>query len=437
MHQSLAILGGPRFRTTAFPEEAPTIGQCEASGVSDVLEQRRLSLFSNANIVEFENAFAAYVGTRFAIAVNSCTAALHTALLAIGIGPGDEVILPVYTHMSTANAVMLAGAEPVFVDVDQENFNIDTSQLAGAYSTRTRAVIAVDLFGRVAPRNQLMAFCREHAIHLIEDCAQSSGARYDGRPVGSFDIGCHSFGEIKNITTAEGGMVTTDDEVIAQKARLVRHEGEAWERTGNSVTEGHPEGFLELIYGIGYPLSVPGHNYRMNALQAALGLCQIRKLDELNLRRIRSAHYYLDTLASYDCLVLPWAQSVGEHVYNRFVLRIKEQSLGLSRDGFLAALVAEGIPAGVYYPIPLNRHKVMKQRGYRCAVQAFPGAEAVCADQIVLPSYPALTESDCADVTGAIGKVIDAAHGDPDCVSRVEETAKILRAHYFGQFFTM
>lgn len=428
MNDQLAILGGTKVRKNPFPIESPSIGEEEIAAVVDVLRDKTLSIFSSTKISEFESAFAKYIGTDYAIAVTSGTAALHTALLAVGVKSGDEVIVPVYTHMSTINSVLMIGARPVFVDIDPETFNINIDQIRELITSKTKAVIIVDLFGQPVDRKAISKILDGSGVFLIEDCAQSTGASFNNKKVGSFGVGCHSFGEIKNITTAEGGMVTTNDANIARLARLIRHEGEMWKSTNASVINSSPTNYKEMIYGIDYP--VVGHNYRMNSLQASMGLVQLEKLDRLNGKRIDVAKYYISELEEYPYFLLPRSDQNFTHVYNRFVFRLKKD-IEISRDAFLAALISEGIPAGVYYPVPLNHHQFSSEEKH------YVGAETACADQIVLPSYPALGDEEKKDVVVAIKKIISIVLKDTNIIPQLENISQEIKATYFGQFFSI
>ncbi|MDO9028273.1 MAG: DegT/DnrJ/EryC1/StrS family aminotransferase [Candidatus Roizmanbacteria bacterium] len=301
--------------------------------------------------------------------------------------------------------------------------------------------IIVDLFGNPVDREAVKAISQELGLHLIEDCAQSTGATFGVAQVGSFGVGCHSFGEIKNITSAEGGMLTTNSSEVYRKARIIRQEGEMWRSLKVSTIDSTPQEFSELIYGIDYPFL--GHNYRMNGLQAALGLSQLHKLDELNKMRIRNGQYYLKNLENTPGIILPVTNLHARHVFNRFVMRISEE-LPLSRDAFLAALIFEGVPAGVYYPVLLNRATIFKEhRKYRTSAAAashagntFPNAERLCREQIILPTYPGLAEADLEDVVLAVKKVARNCQY-ADISDTVEVAARKVRASYFGQFLTV
>lgn len=443
----LALLGGEPVRTAPFAMEMPQISQDDVDAVSACLDERCLSIFSSSRVREFEEAFAQYTGTQHAIAVTSGTAALQSALCGACIGPGDEVIVPVYSYAATINAILLQGALPIFVDVQPQSYVIDGDdihQIEDAISERTRAIMVVDLFGNVVARNKLGQLAARLSLRLIEDCAQSTGATIHGKRVGSFDIGCHSFGEIKNMTAAEGGMVTTDDSEVARRVRLLRHSGEVWRRTGDTTIGSSPGSLVEMINGIDYEFV--GTNFRMNALQAALGRSQLRRLDKFNEARCHVAGTYLLTL---DPRLKPMAiHPEARPVYNRFPVLLDE-SIPLSREAFIAALIAEGVPAGVYYPIPFNTTKVIRGRiglgrsafpfdygqpktsNYE---RPYPGAVRACTRHVLLPCYPGISDDEAHDVADACAKVVEAA-SNPTCAVEIEAAARVARASYFGQFF--
>ncbi|MBK9745824.1 MAG: DegT/DnrJ/EryC1/StrS family aminotransferase [Chloroflexi bacterium] len=428
----LAILGGHPTRTERFPIETPQINDEDIQSVLSALQERCLSIFSSSRIQEFEDAFAKYIGVKHAIAVTSGTASLQASLAAAGISAGDHVIVPVYTYAATVNAILLQGAVPTFVDVDPSTFNLDPLLIEEHISSKTKAIVIVDLFGNPMPRSEVLSLVNKHKLVLIEDCAQSTGARIHGRQVGGFGIGCHSFGEIKNITSAEGGMITTNDDEIARKARLVRHSGEIWRKTHSTTIGQSPNLLVEMIEGIDYEMV--GHNYRMNALQASLGRSQLKRIDQINQQRRDIASYYRNKIDSL-LIELPYIHPDAEPVFNRFVIKVSPR-LGLSRNAFLAALIQEGVPAGVYYPRPLNRATVFaKYSSELTHVPSFPNAELVCNSQILLPCYPGLSESHIADVVTAINKILDSA-SDIETVMEVENLVQNARAVYFGQFFS-
>lgn len=444
----LAILGGEPLRTGAFTMEAPQISKDDIDAVVACLEERCLSIFSSPRVREFEVAFAKHTGTRHAVAVTSGTAALQSALCGASIGPGDEVIVPVYTYAATINAILLQGALPVFIDVDASTFVLDgeqTEEIENAISDRSRAIMVVDLFGNLPPRKKLIDLAARHGLRVIEDCAQSTGATIHGQRVGSFDIGCHSFGEIKNMTAAEGGMVTTNDDDVARRARLLRHSGEVWRQTRDTTIGSSPGILTEMINGIDYEFV--GANFRMNALQAALGASQLRRLDHFNEERQRIARIYSETLAG--ALKPMTVHAEARAVYNRFPV-LMDDAISLSREAFIAALIAEGVPAGVYYPIPFNATKVISDKvgfgrssfpfDYRRSddlgyARVYPGAVRACARHVLLPCYPGIPEKEAREVVEACAKVLQGA-AEPGVAAEIEAAAQSARASYFGQFFT-
>jgi dTDP-4-amino-4,6-dideoxygalactose transaminase len=302
----------------------------------------------------------------------------------------------------------------------------------------------VDLFGNAPPREAICRLAARHDLRVIEDCAQSTGAYAHGRRVGAFDIGCHSFGEIKNMTSAEGGMLTTNDDEVARRARLLRHSGELWRTTRHSTIGGSPSSLTEMIRGIDYEFV--GTNFRMNALQAALGKSQLGRLDSFNAEREKIAAQYRAGLKGAPLQGMRIDSDVRA-VYNRYPVLLSDQA-GLSRDAFLAALIAEGVPAGVYYPMPFNSTSVIKCRSgisgsrfpFDCGHdleknydRPFAGAERACEQHVLLPCYPGLAEQDVRDVIAACEKVLERVAGH---ATEVEAAALSAKATYFGQFFS-
>ena len=255
-----------------IPIAQPLMGEEEKRAVIAVLESGMLA--QGPKVEEFEKAFAALWGVRHAVATSSGTTALHVALLAHGVGPGDEVITSPFTFISSANSILFVGARPVFVDIDESSFNIDPSLIEARITPRTRALLPVHLFGNPCDMEAIMAIAARHGLIVIEDAAQAHGASIQGRKVGSFGTGCFSFYPTKNMTTAEGGMVTTDDDQVAEKARLLRSHG---------MRKRYYHDFL-------------GYNFRMTDLQAALGLAQLAKLEVFNEKRIANARYLTEHL---------------------------------------------------------------------------------------------------------------------------------------------
>src|SRR3990170_2068530 len=287
----LALLGGPKTRTAPFPPY-PVIGAEERRAVMEVLDEGRLSTFiaspgehflGGKRIRAFERAFADYHGVRFAVAFNSATSALHAAVVALDVPAGHEVLVPPYTFTSTATCALMAGAVPVFVDVEPETFCLDPKALEATLSPLSRVVIPVHLFGHPAPMDEIMDVARRHSLRVIEDAAQAPGAVYRGRPVGTLgDCAVYSFQESKNLMTGEGGMLITDDPQVAEVAQLVRNHGEMIEEASTRRT---------------YRSEILGYGYRMTEFEAALGLVQLGRLPAQNAARQRLAGHLTRALA--------------------------------------------------------------------------------------------------------------------------------------------
>ena len=254
--------------TIRIPVSRPTLGREEAEAVARVMETGMIA--QGERVAEFERSFASYCGVKHAIATSNGTTALHAALLAAGIGAGDEVIVPSFTFIASATSVSMCGASPVFADVDDRTFTLEASSVEALVTPRTKAVVGVHLFGQPFDIPALSALCREHDLFLIEDAAQAHGSTHRGKMVGSFGyLGCFSFYATKNMTTGEGGMVTTDDPELADRVRLL-------------INHGQKEKYLHTTLG---------YNYRMTDMAAAIGLVQLKRLDGMNARRAANAKY--------------------------------------------------------------------------------------------------------------------------------------------------
>ena len=354
-----------------IPIAQPLVGEEEARAVADVLRSGMLA--QGSVVTEFEDRFAEYCGVSHAVGVNSGTAALHAALLAAGIGPGDSVIVPAFTFFATASCVSMCGATPLFADVDPRTFNIDPDSVSSLIGPKTRAIIAVDLFGQPFDLRALRALCDDHDLVLIEDAAQAHGAEYHGRRAGSLgDLSCFSFYPTKNMTTTEGGMVLTSDETIAKKARmLINH--------GMQVRYYHDE--------IGY-------NYRMTNMAAAIGLCQLKKLDSFNAKRRETAAYYNANIKN-PLVQTPASYEKGTHVYHQYTVKIREDK----RDAFIAHLEQNGIGYGVFYPLSIPEQKCYIPLGINTPC---PVTDIVKKKVVSLPVHPQLTAQEAEAVVQCV-----------------------------------
>ncbi len=340
--------------------------------LAGVLESTHFIL--GPNVQAFEQEAAEYLGVKHAIGCASGTDALHLALRAAGIGPGDEVITPAFTFIATAEAIRYVGATPVFVDIRPDTFNLDADQVAAAISERTRALLPVHLFGQPADMPALMALAEKHDLKVIEDCAQSFGADIDGRMTGGIGLaGCHSFFPSKNLGAyGDGGMVTTNDDALAEHLRSLRNHG-------SKVRYHHDE--------IGY-------NSRLDEMQAAILRVKLRHIDEFNQGRRRAAHAYSEALK--DVVTPPVEDGLGTHVYHQYTL------LSERRDDIQKALQAADIACAIYYPIPLHQQKVFADE---CAGLSLPVTEDVSRRCLSLPIFPELADAQIETIVSTIHQV--------------------------------
>jgi dTDP-4-amino-4,6-dideoxygalactose transaminase len=331
-------------------------------------------LVQGPRVLEFEAAISDYVGVNHGVAVSNGTAALQIALLAHGIGPGDEVIVPAFTFAATGNAVLLAGATPVLVDIRRDDFTIDPSLIETAITPRTKAIIPVHLYGHTADMNAIESIARTRDVAIIEDAAQAIGATWQGQKAGSFGTACFSFYGTKNITTGEGGMVTTNDAALAQRMRVLRNQGEE-ER---------------------YRTDVLGGNYRMTEMQAALGKSQLKKLDTWNKQRRTNADILSSRLNGAERRVeKPVERPAAGHAYHQYTVRVP----AAKRDQLVAALKQDGIEAGVYYRRALHQQPLYIERGIG---GSFPVAEEAALQVLSLPVHPALSPQDLEKIASSV-----------------------------------
>lgn len=347
-----------------IPIAQPSAGEEEIKAVTRVLRTGMLA--QGPQVAAFEEQFAEYCGVRHAIAVNSGTAALHAALASAGIGAGDEVIVPTFSFFATASSVSICGATPVFVDVDPDIYTIDPACVTEAVTDRTRAVIGVHLFGQPFDADPIAEICEDHHLALIEDAAQAHGACYHGKKVGGLGkAGCFSFYPTKNMTTGEGGMVTTDDGTYAATIRRFINHGQSEK----------------------YRHTMIGYNYRMTDIGGAIGSEQLKKLPGFNEQRIANAAY-LNTHITLPGLVLPAILPKVDPVYHQYVVRVTPDCV-LSRDDLGRYLHDRGIGTAVHYPIPIHQQPVYLEAGRSASC---PVAERLSREVLSLPVHPGVTE---------------------------------------------
>ncbi|GAB4333277.1 MAG: DegT/DnrJ/EryC1/StrS family aminotransferase [Dehalococcoidia bacterium] len=356
----------------SIPIARPIVGEEEKRAVIEVLESGQLA--QGKRVEAFEQAFAEYVGVEHAIAVNSGTAALLVALQAHGIGPGDEVITTSFSFIATATTIIAAGAIPVFVDGDPFDLNIDPGLVEDAITDDTKAVIAVDLYGHPARLSELGEICEQYGIALIEDAAQAHGARHQGRSAGAWGTGCFSFYPTKNMTTGEGGMITTSDPAIAERARLIRNHGQTSR----------------------YRHAVLGLNWRMTDLHAAIGLAQLAHVEEWNEARIRNAVALSGRITRAQT---PRVRPGDRHVFHQYTIRVAGD-----RDAVVARLQDAGVGCAVHYPTPIHRQPVIQELGY--GEYELPNAEAAAESVLSIPVHPALSDDDITYIAEAVDVAI-------------------------------
>ena len=352
-----------------IPISRPNIGIAERKAVDQVLESGQLT--QGAEVAAFESEFSSLVANRHCIAVNSGTSALHLALLALGIGHGDEVIVPSFTFAATPNAVALTGATPVFVDIEPRFFCMDPIAVDAAITPRTRAVMPVHLYGHPAAMPTLMEICRDKGIYVIEDASQAHGAALARQPVGAWgDAGTFSFYATKNMTTGEGGLISVSDSQVARRLRLLRNQGQ--ERR--------------------YENEIVGLNNRMTDMQAAIGRIQLKSLNDWTKTRQENADFYSKNLRG---VVVPEVDSDAEHVFHQYTIRVVD----LDRDRFARELAERGIGTGVYYPIPCHRLP-----SFDVGLD-LPETERAARECLSLPVHPLVSRDDRALIVDAVNSL--------------------------------
>lgn len=343
-------------------------------------------LTTGPRVSEFEKAFAAHIGAGEGVAVNSGTAALHCAMRAIGVGHGDEVIVPAITFAASANAALYEGAKPVFADVEPDTLLIDPASVAARITPRTRAIVAVDYAGQPADYDALHVLAKSHGIRVIADSCHAPGATYKDRSVGTLaDISCFSFHPVKHLTTCEGGMAVTDDAEMAAHMRRFRNHGIDSDHRSREAAGAHAYDMTEL-----------GFNYRLPDVQCALGMAQLKRLAGWVAARQRIARLYDDALAGLAEAVPLKAHADRTNAHHLYVVRLMD---GIDRDRVFARLRADGIGANVHYT-PVYLHSHYAKLGYKPGL--CPVAEAVSRQILTLPMFPAMTNADVGRVVGAL-----------------------------------
>jgi dTDP-4-amino-4,6-dideoxygalactose transaminase len=366
-----------------IPIARPDLGPDEIDAVAEVLRSGMVA--QGRRVAEFEEQWAAECSVRHAVAVSNGTVALMAIFAGLGLGPGDEVITVSHTFAATANAILSTGATPVFVDIEPDTYLIDAARIETVISPRTRAIVPVHLYGLVADMDMIEAIADRHGLIVVEDACQAHGATYRGRVAGSFGHGAFSLYATKNMTTAEGGLITTDDDRLADWLRLYRNQG----------------------MRARYQFEMLGYNFRMTDLSAAIGLVQLEKLERNTARRRAIAAAYDEAFAGLPVRT-PAVPEGRTHVYHQYTLDV-----GPDRDAILAELRGAGIGADVYYPVPVHRQAYIMERGLHADL---PVTDAAAARTIALPIFPGLTDDERSEVVAAVRTAVA---GQPAAASSV------------------
>jgi perosamine synthetase len=355
-----------------IPISRPWIGDEEKQAVIEVLESGMLA--QGPKVAELEAGFVRVTGAKHAIATSSGTTGLHLALLAHGIGPGDEVITSSFTFIASVNTILFTGARPVFVDVDESTFNMDAARLEAAITPRTKAVMPVHLYGQACDMDEICAIARKHGLAVIEDAAQAVGATYRGRGVGSFGTAVFSLYATKNVMSGEGGIITTDDDRIADRALLLRSHGMR-ER---------------------YQYEMLGYNFRLNDVLAAIGIAQLDRMPEATRRRRENARFLSDQI---ETVITPRVAEGRDHVWHQYTVRVPD---GMDRDNAVRRLKEKGIGTGVFYPNGVHRFAHVKDAAGEFSL---PVTDRVAASVVSLPVHPLLSRADLERIVAAVNSL--------------------------------
>lgn len=368
------------MKNNLLPISKPIIKKAEIDAVVKVLKSG--NLVQGKNVVKLESSFSKICGSKYAIATNNGTSALHTALAVLGIGKNDEVITTPFTFAATVNSILMTGAVPVFADIEELTFNINPKEIEKKITKKTKAILAVDLYGKPANYREISEIAKKNKLFVVEDAAQSIGAKYFGKSTGNLtDIACFSLYATKNITSGEGGVITTNNLEFNNKARVFRNQGQ-------------DENIRYLYKEFGY-------NYRMTDLHAAIANEQFKRLNKVTNRRIEIAEIYNHRLSGIKGLILPIAEEGVVSVFHQYTLRITRE-YKLSRDELKSYLEKKGIHANIYYPIPLYRFNHMK---FGNNPKDFPITEKMSKEVLSIPVHPSLSNKDVDYIIKMIKKV--------------------------------
>ena len=392
--EKLAVDGGSPVRETTLPYGRQSVDEGDMAAVAQVLTSGWLT--TGPKVEAFETALAEAFGTAQAVAVSNGTAALHVAMFALGVGPGDEVIVPPITFAASANGTAFLGGRPVFADVDPDTLLIDPAQVEAKITPQTKAIVAVDYAGQPCDYDVLAPIADAHGLALVDDCCHAIGGTYKDRKVGSLGLlNTHSFHPVKHITTGEGGAVTTDDAELAQRMKVFRNHG---------ITTDFRQ--REKAGGWFYEMVELGYNYRLSDIQCALGLSQLPKLPRWIRRRQEVAGQYDAAFAELPEVEPLIVRDDVSHAYHLYVIRLVLDRLRVDRATVFKALRAEGIGVNVHY-IPVHLHPYYREK-FGTGPGDCPAAEAAYERILSLPVFPGMSDADVRDVVQAVRKVVGA-----------------------------
>ncbi len=363
-------------KSIKVPAYEPWISDNDKKLVLQSLNQTMLTL--GPNLEKFEKMFAEYTNTKHAVAVSNCTAALHLSLMAVGIKKGDEVIIPDLTFVADANAVLAVGAKPMMADID-DNFAISTKSIKKKLSKNTKAIIPVHIYGEACNMDEILDIANANNLKIIEDCAHAVGTFYNGKHVGGIgDTGCFSFYPTKNMTTAEGGMVTTNSADIAEKIRRLRSHGMT-----RSLSDRYRQGYPWI-----FDVKQPGYNYRLDEIRCALGISQLSRIKKINELRRKAAKYYTDKLKNIRGLIIPKIVNDDSHSYHLYTIRITKE-YGRTRNEMFEFLRDNGIRTTVYW-LPL--HKFTAYKKFIKNTKDVENSARIYEQILALPLYPTISK---------------------------------------------
>jgi UDP-4-amino-4,6-dideoxy-N-acetyl-beta-L-altrosamine transaminase len=377
-----------------IPFSRPQLDNDDINEVVKILRSDWLT--SGPKVAEFEKRFAEYIGCRHAVALNSCTAALHLALILSGIKEGDEVITTPFTFTATVNTILYQNAKPVFVDIDKDTFNIDPDKIEEKINKKTRAIVILHYGGHPCNLDRIYSLAEKYNLPVIEDAAHAVGAEYKGKKIGGFGkLAAFSFHAVKNMTTGEGGMLTTNNKELARRARILRLQGmdkDAWARNSNGI----PPWYYRILF--------LGYKYNMTDMQASLGISQLKKLDSFIEKRDYLSNIYDKYLNNIYEVITPRVSSEMKHARHLYPICLRTEDMRISRDDFISRLLEKGISTSVHF-IPLHLQPFFR-KNFHCKRGDFPVAEDIFKRTLSLPLYPGMSEKEVCDVVECIDEIV-------------------------------